>query len=532
MSQVVSSIYRVPLSQKQVKTPSGQTVNQFIKTSQAAEFNVLPITWTKSCSDCPLNLFRNSGSRYTTKLDRNSTLKIQHVVLQIKITINTAAVTVAPISHWFSQIVLRNQSGNSVVGTFYPDAVAFNLLNFEGGSLAQLRGYLANANMSVDTPYAPAPALQPGTYTFYLPLSGSFLSGGDFFWRDSSTDFTLEFTPDSAGIAISGTNANIDCAAMNIIIQSEQLTDTDTKRLTMDYMNNLWTHNYLDVVPVASQSRTLTAGSTYLHDLTSVVGKSPFCLLSIRATGASNVGNAYWKYLGLGDDSNPGGTIDLVDSGNKSILGSGAAIPSGWLRRELFAQHIETDYGKQVALYMIPFSNNVLGAMQGEVNGYFHFKNGEKMQLAITPGAAAVNEQQTITLSAAPTSGFYRLAWKGRYTDQLAFNASAASMGAALSAVDSVVRDGLTFSFSAALSAGTTSVATITSGNLGLLRGEQVQVTDNNLLNTGVGVSAITSITTAGNGGFTTGTYDITAYFYIYKTARQMGGLLSVRNMD
>ena len=60
----------------------------------------------------------------------------------------------------------------------------------------------------------------------------------------------------------------------------------------------------------------------------------------------------------------------------------------------------------------------------------------------LEPGG--VNEQQTLTITGAPTGGTFRLAFKGQTTADIAFNASAAAVQAALRALRRIGANGVT----------------------------------------------------------------------------------------
>ena len=66
-----------------------------------------------------------------------------------------------------------------------------------------------------------------------------------------------------------------------------------------------------------------------------------------------------------------------------------------------------------------------------------------------TPGVAAVNEQQTVTLNGSPTGGTFTLTYSGQTTSAIAYNASAADIKAALEALSNIDPDAITCTGSA-----------------------------------------------------------------------------------
>ena len=277
-------------------------------------------------------------------------------------------------------------------------------------------------------------------------------------------------------------------------------------------------YNFLDPVQMEVQT-TLSASSKYQFDLENLVGKCAFLSLAVRSS-LSATSKGIVNYVYLGSDSQ----IDLVSHTQKSLLCNGAPISGDLFLFDLARKYSPSDFTAWRSCYIIPFCDNPVNAlMTGSISGFVEFDKTRKY-LNITPGAAAVSEVQTLDVSATPTSGNYNLCFKGEITDSLAFNANAASIKAALENLEWFKRNNVTVTASAALSTGDITL-TFTDPN-GALDGELVKCLPIALENSTIPVTVSTARSTVGRRGFTTGTYYITVYAWVYRSVLQNGNAL------
>lgn len=119
-----------------------------------------------------------------------------------------------------------------------------------------------------------------------------------------------------------------------------------------------------------------------------------------------------------------------------------------------------------------------------------------------TPGVAAVNEQQTITLTGGPNVGTFTVTWEGQTTDWMAYNESAASMETKLEALSNVAVGEINVGRTGAGTAGDPYVYTLTFEN-GLGGADQDQATSTPTL---LGINEVQTVTLTGGpnvGNFT-----------------------------
>lgn len=121
----------------------------------------------------------------------------------------------------------------------------------------------------------------------------------------------------------------------------------------------------------------------------------------------------------------------------------------------------------------------------------------------VTPGVAAVNEQQTITLTGGPNAGNYTITWEGQTTANISATASAAAVQSALEALSNVAAGEIAVTRSGAGSLASPYVYTLTFQNgLGGANQDQATSTDVSLV-----VNEVQSITVTANAGTFTVTY-------------------------
>ena len=162
-------------------------------------------------------------------------------------------------------------------------------------------------------------------------------------------------------------------------------------------------------------------------------------------------------------------------------------------------------------------------ALQGQICNYLQFNNSINY-LNITPDSnAPASEVHTITTNGTSDSGMYQFDFKGWVSDTIAYNATTAQTNAALNASDSwFARNNL----SCACSAQATGSFTITisavansNGNIERLDGDLIRVIPNDMYTGSALVTFVSTRTTIGRRGFTTGTYSITAYAWCFNDA-------------
>ncbi len=120
-----------------------------------------------------------------------------------------------------------------------------------------------------------------------------------------------------------------------------------------------------------------------------------------------------------------------------------------------------------------------------------------------TPGVAAVNEVQTVTLIGGPNAGTFSLTYSGQTSGAISATATGAAVKAALEALSNIAADDLTVVRSGAGTLASPYVHTVTfGGTLAATNVDQMTSTDIDL-----DVNEVQTVTVTGNGGTFTITY-------------------------
>ena len=290
-------------------------------------------------------------------------------------------------------------------------------------------------------------------------------------------------------------------------------------------------HNFLNPTQLFQVNTSNWAASTNITiDLQSFRHLSAgliFFIVSNMATVAAGVNRRYINFDGSGTGE---GQIDLLDVGNKSQLG-GTPTNATYYRKYLAPQWLNTDYINNNNIYPIIFSEDIRKAQAGIAKDYFPF-DGSQYKLSLTSPAAGTNETQTITVSAVPASGTYKLGWADpvtgivSYTASLAAATTTANMAIAFNALESVTQSRLTAAFSATASSGGPIVVTFTDTN-GFpvnLAGSLILVDSDLADATPANVNLSVARTTIGVPGWVTGTYTIVVTSFAFRCVRKRAG--------
>lgn len=457
----------------------------------------------------PINLFRNNGNPYTATIPGDQFSMIKHATLHVRIKVNSA-VKLAPMPYWFNRVSLSQPGGESLV-EIRGDSLAFNTMAaMREGSI---RGILRNICLNNDPNYlyGESSTLPSGSCVdYFLPLLGLWWNSAPHF---TNGDLVLKLDPANS-IAAEGTAADVDVLEMGLIFEGEKM-DTLDRLVHMNERKQAPHANiFLEPVEHDFPNQALSAGNQTTLDLSAVLGKIAFLTVLVRAAGESEdrTDNKCYRFLDLGDSADSvHSTMDLVNSSGSSLWGDGQPVSCKFMRNELWNHHIMNTYAQNKAVYMMPFTENALGAFQGRMDGYYAFDGSQR--LAIRPGAALVNEVQRVTFFAAPAGGYFRLAYKNSMSAPLASNTSAALLKAAFDKLQDARREGVTATFSAGLS--TANIDITLSGAYQTRQGDYGLVTI--LGDGGAATAGTTTVLTPGNNGFTSGNYHVRVIAYRFK---------------
>jgi hypothetical protein len=159
-----------------------RTVKAAVPAHQVVMHRHQPVFYTQEFRSVPLNLFRNSGSRYSGNIEQKSFSKMKTATLRVNVSLTggdaTSRVELAPVCYWWDRIEIRSANGSSHLGTIHNDQLAFNLNLVPQDRLNG--GVMESANLGDDFKEGQEYRYQE-TRTFYIPLTGTFFDSEKYF---------------------------------------------------------------------------------------------------------------------------------------------------------------------------------------------------------------------------------------------------------------------------------------------------------------------------------------------------------------
>jgi hypothetical protein len=312
---------------------------------------------------------------------------------------------------------------------------------------------------------------------------------------------------------------------MSVWVICKDLPEGEDVQLENYYLTKPLLYYYLNDIRL-QYTNTFNAGTQYqVPNNNAIIGMCPFAIQHWRAS-TSNAGAGARTFQYLGDN----GYWYIADASGTNLWSS-SNLPPGLTRFLMSAYNVPSKIFDKLA--MIPIlPGEPSFALQGSKEGGFYYFNG-KEQFVFNPGVNnEIPEVQTLATyynvgtrtAATPTSGNYTISYRGSQTTELAYNASAATILAALQALASVQAENLVLAVSAALSTAGSFTITISNlpGRVPSLSGGIFQINTSTLSNgteTLFGETAITTQGVLGNyygAGWTNGsyTYEVDAWVW------------------
>ena len=474
-------------------------------------------------SSVPGNLFRNGEVATQITIPKKVCDVIHHISLKIDVHIREGPAQLVPVTHWFKRINLQANNGD-ILRSWYPDTMFTSI----GALLNNSQSIVSFKNLHIDSDanhfLGLCPPLQPGHYSFYLPLVSSLWDQLKPYWADAKNDLILYLIPE--GTIVATGNGVVDCTGLSMIFEGERMSD----RLDDAHqrISKMFAKSALicQPVPVINLNERIQTGVNRI-DISSLRGKVSFLEIIVREPGSNNINNGYWKQLNLGDSQ--GATIDIVDASNQSVLG-GSAIDCQFIKNELWVHNFKNSHAAAKSTYVIPHGTSVGAAFVGKFDGYRQYTGQqEHLQLNVK---APINEVQTLTCSKSTLdSGVYRFKFRGELSEWLEFDAPPAQMSAAIAKMRVFARNSVTVEFSSGLHQGATTTATFTCPETNGLEGDLLDVVSDSLQLDGELATVEVELTTAGRDGIKPGSYDVIVYGYVIRRVTYADGIFHVEDL-
>lgn len=461
----------------------------------------------------PTSTLLNSGARTDIRVDAGVAEHIDRCWLQGRITVASSTAELAPVLKWFNRIETRASGGSGdLVQTLYAQANEFDVFNLIPEQL--LREMCPMMLYDPETLRPIRRTFQSGeSFRFMIPLPNLFLvNENPSYWKMDA----LMTIYGVNGIVAAG-SGTITLNELELVLECYSEDEKDNGHALHHSEKRI--KRILEAVPLAENTKALTASTETKVDLANFVGHSPFLAFVVKnsqaPTNSSQVDNFY---LDLGNSAR----IDLKDSASQSQFGNGSAVYSYFLKNFLMPQYLQSSLYKR-PVYVLPFSNKALDSYNGVVNG-FHVFAGDRQYLSITCDAAGQAEIHSVDHSATLTAGLITI---NVYTNEgsnstgpLQFNTTAANAKIAFDALPVCRKHGVVSTFSGALDTDFTITLTTQEGHRPLNEelGLVVTVSRETGVATSTEVFSTVSISQRGRRGWTTNSANtIECWMYAYR---------------
>jgi hypothetical protein len=352
----------------------------------------------------PLNLFRNSGAKFSATLEKQSFYKLESLNIKINLRITGGVantnVTLTMPTYWFDRHEYRASNGSRHLNIVYADSLHFALTTLEPKDLARYVNAMGSTVVqgalgSVVIGTGPVVALNgsgEASLEVFIPIIGGWIDNGDIYWKNTDGDLVFDFHPRSDIRTELGATYNVDCSDMTFVVQTEDLNESDV--LVQEKFHNSVASEiqFLDAIPINYFSETINAGQKKNFKLDTLNGEFSFLVCYIRNTAPTNANIHDTNIVNIGDTAR----IDIVKSSGQSILGDGSAIPYKYLKNYILTSHFPNQILDNMNVIVVPFGGSCSSAFNGYIDGCMHFDNSN-VELSITPDSSFTSGVYDIT---------------------------------------------------------------------------------------------------------------------------------------
>lgn len=506
-----------------------QNIGSYMPAHQAKEHNHIGSFGSQTLENVPSGLFSTSGGRkFQSTVRPNGYQKVKQVVLQagIQETGGSSAVNLAPMALWFDNLRCVDQNG---AGTTIFNRTGEQMLVDIASNLEKGKEDVTLARMNLGTGREaywerPIDSHPAGATRYYsIPLYGIWNHGGLVTKNMENWLFEISGRP---SIIVEG-SGTISCVEIKILFETEKLSEQDSIYHSKLSMDSAFSYNFLEPVQMELSNQTLTASTKYQTSLSTLNGKCAFLAVLLR-TSLSNTDNGYYNWLTLGQPDQPA-TCD-VSLNNTGLLGSGAPVDISYLRSQ-YPDHFNNGFFNYKHALVIPFCESIRKAYAGVVDGYLNF-DGQDFKLEITPSAAGTAPVVTSDVSSAGGDGFGVVSFQGYQTEPIAYDATASTVQTAVNRLPSIRNFCGQRATVASSGVFLTADRTLTLSNARQLVPYGHFKVEALSQNAGVNIATTSTLTTAGQAGWTTGSsYYVTILAYMHKRATVLRGKVVVENL-
>lgn len=313
---------------------------------------------------------------------------------------------VLPVTQWFERIEFYERLSGQELARYYGDVLHLLMNTLSQEALSSI------ADMLNQDKYG-----RPSSRTwrsgdvqhFYLPLIHLVINGTGLDLSHLKGDLEIRFYPRGSIFVENQSALAVPCTEtleeVRLISSCTLMPNGLLMGKHPDKIGKVVQHRYLDYVQFVDHGRDLKANSQATVDLDQFSHNSGCLFVYLRRSGlqgginyypqaAYETGGRLFVCDGLGDQA----TIDLHDVQGRSQLGQGQPVNERYFREHTSNELFNEVFAAHNNVYVIPFSNDLRGMLDGEMDGFKHFK-GERERLVLNPGPAPVET----TLEFAPS---------------------------------------------------------------------------------------------------------------------------------
>lgn len=308
---------------------------------------------------------------------------------------------------------------------------------------------------------------------YYLVLPHLWLEGFDLDLSILKGDLEIKFyprgdiraTPATGVTGYTGSAAQFLLREVRWIGGSELSSVVGRLQFREEKMRTTRQHNYFDVQQYVEAGKTITAGQEFTVNLDQFHHQSAALLFVLRSdTDVAANGPPALKYLSIGAR----GTIDHEGTHGRSLLGDGTPLDETYMRTFVTPQLFGSNISKHNAIYCIPFTKDMRGVLQGQIDGFHEFR-GDRERLRILPGPAGTTSTYQLAFSGGVnlSNNTSRLLYRGEqwFVGNLQF-VTYQTLNYRLNQCPAVIRDNLMITITELAGGGTGFAGVVSGGGL------------------------------------------------------------------
>eukprot|EP00808_Paulinella_micropora_P015031 g29935.t1 len=348
-------------------------------------------------------------------LENNSPGAIEDATLRFEIKFAATGTPtdsrVLPVTHWFERIEFYERLSGQELARYYGDVLHMLMNTLSQEALASINDML---NQNMYCRLSSRVWSSGDVQWFYLPIVHLLLNGLQIDSSHLKGDLEVRFYPRGSIFVEDQTTQTVPCTAtleeVRLISSSTIMPNCLLVGKHPDKIGKTLRHQYLDYVQFIDHGKVMQPSSRVTVDLDQFNHRSGALFVYLRRSGLQtgysagtityNPDRAYeatgrlLKCEALGDTA----TIDLEDVQGRSQLGQGTPVNERYFREHTANELFNEIFANSNNTYVIPFSNDLRGMLDCEMDGYKHFVRARERLVFNT--AAAPTET---TLELAPS---------------------------------------------------------------------------------------------------------------------------------